>query len=564
MDHAPTPLLPARMVNEYVYCPRLAYLMWVQQEWSDSHDTVDGRRIHKRVDADSGDLPEREHAADDDEAPGDEAEQTIHARAVTLASEGLGVIARLDLVEGEGDLATPVDYKRGKRPHIARGAYDPERVQLCLQGLLLREHGWRSEAGLLYYAESRERVRVDFDDELLDLTRRSLDGLRAIAARSVPPEPLDDSPKCPRCALAAICMPDEINYLRRPDQAPRALFVQQDEALPLYVQAYGAKVTKRGENLEVWVDDHKAAEAHLGDTSQLVVQGPVYVTAPALGALMQRQIPVTWTSHGGWFYGHSVGTGHKNVDLRTAQYRASFDDARCLAIARDVVAAKVRNQRTLLRRNYKAGELPEDLLDQFRRDIDQAERAHSLEQLLGIEGAAAARYFRHFSAMFAPAKEGELGFGFEQRNRRPPRDPVNALLSYAYSVLVRTFTVVLSAVGFDPYRGFYHQPRYGRPALALDLMEPFRPLIADSVVIQVINNGEIRTRDFTSAAGAVAIRPEGRKRLIAAFERRLSHEVTHPLFEYTLSYRRLIELQARLFGRHLLGEIEHYPHFVTR
>lgn len=163
-----------------------------------------------------------------------------------------------------------------------------------------------------------------------------------------------------------------------------------------------------------------------------------------------------------------------------------------------------------------------------------------------------------------PERPGEFSFDFTQRNRRPPTDAVNALLSFAYTLLVRNWTVALSAVGFDPYQGFYHQPRYGRPALALDLMEPFRPLIADSCVIQAINNGEVRPTDFLSAAGSVALTQDGRKRFIAAFERRLSHEVTHPLFGYRISYRRLLELQARLLARHLLGELADYPNFKTR
>jgi len=138
------------------------------------------------------------------------------------------------------------------------------------------------------------------------------------------------------------------------------------------------------------------------------------------------------------------------------------------------------------------------------------------------------------------------------------------MLSFAYTMLARTWTMTLAAVGFDAFRGFYHQPRYGRPALALDMMEPFRPLLADSVVMQVINNGEVHPDDFVSAAGAVNLDASGRKRFIAAFERRLDHEITHPLFGYRLSYRRLLELQARLFARFLLGEIDDYPHFLTR
>jgi CRISPR-associated protein Cas1 len=197
--------------------------------------------------------------------------------------------------------------------------------------------------------------------------------------------------------------------------------------------------------------------------------------------------------------------------------------------------------------------------------MDAARRAKGLPELLGVEGNAAARYFGGFRNMLSRSDaQPELAFDFARRNRRPPSDPVNALLSFAYALLTRTFTVTLSAVGFDPYRGYYHQPRYGRPALALDLMEPFRPLLADSAVIQSINNGEVRPSDFVAVAGSVALDADGRKRFIQAFERRLGHEVTHPLFGYTLSYRRLIEVQARLLGRHLLGEIDDYPNFVTR
>jgi CRISPR-associated endonuclease Cas1 len=157
-----------------------------------------------------------------------------------------------------------------------------------------------------------------------------------------------------------------------------------------------------------------------------------------------------------------------------------------------------------------------------------------------------------------------FAFDFTTRNRRPPTDPVNALLSFAYAILTRIWTNTLSTVGFDPYRGYYHQPRYGRPALALDMMEPFRPLIADSSVLQAINNGEVKPTDFISAAGSVALNSNGRKRFIATIERRLSQEVTHPLFGYRVSYRRLFHIQARLLGRHLMGEIPDYPNFVTR
>ena len=282
--------------------------------------------------------------------------------------------------------------------------------------------------------------------------------------------------------------------------------------------------------------------------------------------LRLKWLPIRGDTHGGWFLGHTVGLGHKNAELRTAQYRASFDTAHCLRLARGLVAAKVRNQRTLLRRNWKRGEMPEALLSQFKQDIDAATRAHDLAQLLGVEGNAAARYFRHFGEMLSLPEDAATNwpFEFEHRNRRPPTDPVNALLSYAYSLLARSMAVTLTAVGFDAMRGFFHQSRYGRPALALDMMEPFRPLLADSAVLMAINNGEIGEQDFVRVGGAVNLNERGRRAFIAGYERRLAQEVTHPIFGYAAQYRQIVEIQCRLLGRHLLGELDDYPNFTTR
>ena len=191
------------------------------------------------------------------------------------------------------------------------------------------------------------------------------------------------------------------------------------------------------------------------------------------------------------------------------------------------------------------------------------ERCSALEELLGIEGTAGRRYFGEFNRMLK-AEGSPPEFDFEGRNRRPPKDPVNALLSLAYAMLAREWTVTLHAVGLDPYLGVYHQPRYGRPALALDLMEEFRPLIADSVVLTAINNGEVRATDFIRRMGSVALTTEGRRRFIETYERRMSQEITHPVFGYQVSYRRILEVQARLFGRYLCGEIAEYPSFTTR
>lgn len=200
------PLLPARMVNEYVYCPRLAYLEWIQGEWAESADTVDGKYVHRRVDKPGGTPPKTSKATQADEvlAP---APERIHVRSLELTSARLGLAARLDLAEFDGRRAVPVDYKRGRRPHVAQGAYEPERVQLCVQGLLLEDHGYECAEGILYFAGSKERVRIAFDAELRSATAAALDGLRTMAAMETMPAHLEDSPKCVRCSLAPICLP---------------------------------------------------------------------------------------------------------------------------------------------------------------------------------------------------------------------------------------------------------------------------------------------------------------------------------------------------------------------
>jgi CRISP-associated protein Cas1 len=235
----------------------------------------------------------------------------------------------MGLIEAEEGGVLPVDYKRGKRPHLAKGACDPERVQLCVQGLILEEHGYECTEGVLYFAGSRERVRVPFDDELRTLTRDAIDGLRLVSAGGQLPPPLEDSPKCPRCSLVGICLPDEVNFLRRSEDPPRPLAVGRDESLPLYVQAKGAKVSKRGETLEVSIDDQRAATARLPEVSQVVVMGGVYVTTPCLHELLRREIPVTWTSFGGWFLGHTVGTGPGQLQSRVVRCATTVAAPRC-------------------------------------------------------------------------------------------------------------------------------------------------------------------------------------------------------------------------------------------
>jgi CRISPR-associated protein Cas1 len=196
-----------------------------------------------------------------------------------------------------------------------------------------------------------------------------------------------------------------------------------------------------------------------------------------------------------------------------------------------MVEGKIRNSRTLLRRNSREDMATE--VESMGRLAGEATRASGFPTLLGLEGVAARIYFAGFPHMFTLDTDVPVHlFDSNGRSRRPPPDPVNALLSFAYALLVKDVTTTLSAVGFDPYFGMFHRPRFGRPALALDLAEEFRPLVAESVVLQVVNNGEVSAADFHSRAGGCQLQKEGRRALIRAYERRMSHEIKHPMFGY--------------------------------
>ncbi len=271
--------------------------------------------------------------------------------------------------------------------------------------------------------------------------------------------------------------------------------------------------------------------------------------------------------------------------LRAEQYRVFADPGHALALSRAVVAAKIANQRTLLMRSLRsrallaAADEPESAAqpepaERLRGSDEPAAQgmaellsrvAHEreLSVLLGLEGQAAALYFGCFNRMLRPRAPGPA-FDFSARNRRPPRDPVNALLSFAYALLAKDCFSALCTVGFDPYAGFYHTGRHGRPSLALDLMEEFRPIIADSVVLSLINNAVVGEQDFLKWRGACQLTDSGRSAFFKAYEQRKATEVAHPIFGYQMSYGRMLEVQARMLAAYVRGELPRYTGFSVR
>lgn len=539
------------MVNEFTYCKRLFFLEWVQARFEHNPDTVDGLYQHRVVDAGGGRAP----------APEDQSDLKV-ARSVMLSSPELGLIGRVDLLEADGESVVPVDYKRGSPPTNEGRAWDPERVQVCVLGLLLRANGYQCHSAVLWFAETRERVDIALDDALIAQTQSLLDELRVVAGRDLPPPPLVDSPKCPRCSLVGICLPDEHNALiGRLGRLPRRLVPRDSEARPLYVTEAGTTVGVRGGRIEVRKKDQQLSSVRLVDVSQVAVFGNVQVTTQALRECFEQEVPVCYLSYGGWLQGISLGLPSKHVELRRRQVVVASSNA--LAASRLMVEGKIRNSRTLLRRNGRPA--PEGALTTLATCAASAATAVSAASLLGFEGAAARVYFGALPTMLRPelSLPGQA-FSFEGRNRRPPADAVNCLLSYVYALLVKDLVATTHAVGFDPYLGIYHRPRFGRPALALDLAEEFRPLVGDSIVVNMVNNGEARASHFVVRAGGVGLTGNGRKAVLGAYERRLDVEVTHPTFGYRITYRRVLEVQARLLAAWILGEVPDYVPFTTR
>lgn len=598
------------MLNEFVYCRRLFYFEHVEGIFQHNADTLRGAAIHKKVDGGTGKLPAAKRAArakqnaDETSAEPSTAEEpapeTIHSRSVTLGSDRLGVIAKLDLVESQEATAhglfhlftCPVDYKAGapKEEDDGNTLWPTDRMQLGLQMLLLRDNGYHCDRGIIYYRATKQRVALPYTLELEEWILATIAEARQIAASDQRPPPLIDSPKCVRCSLAPVCLPDETTQLQAvageaevepegQDKKPRRLMAARDDTRALYLNTPGLHIGIRDRVLQVKEKGKTLNEVRLSDLHHVALLGNIQLSTQAVHQLCRAAIPVTWFSGGGWFYGQTVGLSMPNILLRKAQFRLADDPVFALGLARAIVAGKIRNQRTLLMRNHL--EPPAPIIAKLKQSLQSVAQAGGLGELLGLEGAAASFYFGAFAGMLktepdlvetggVEEQESEspagppLTFDFQKRNRRPPEDPVNAMLSLAYSVLAKDCAIALQTVGLDPGIGFYHQPRPGRPALALDLMEEFRPLIADSTVLTAVNNRMIAPTDFVRAGRSVNLSSAGRKAFFQAYELRMNHLLTHPIFDYKVSYRRALELQARLLAKCLEGEIAQYRPLTTR
>jgi CRISPR-associated protein Cas1 len=570
-------LWPARNIAEYAYCPRLFYLMQVEGTFLPSTDTEKGNAVHRRVNQPSAqeDAAHEAHEAHSEVDPN----RPKAVRSLALTSEKLELTATLDIAELTGTEAVPVEYRKGRpmRSVLAPPPDDPDeadnqpvsgpvpwpadRVQVALQALLLEDAGYTVNRAVLYYATEKLRLDVPMTDLLRTEARSVLEAAKLCAQGSRPP-PLINDPKCPRCSLQPICLPDEVNLeCDTGTGAPRCLWPPHEDGIQVVVQQKGTRVGVRGLCLRV-VDNEGVAvsELPLAGVESLSVVGSVQISTQALQTLADRGIPVAWLSAAGRLVAMCDPLDSVSAVVRTAQVRTFDQEPKRLELARALIAAKITNQRTLLMRNHP--NLAEGVPAELERLTDSAAQAESLASLRGFEGQAAAVYFKHFAGMFSGPEAAE--FDENGRQRRPPPDPVNSCISMAYSMLTHECTAALRTARLEPAIGAFHSAKPGRPALSLDLMEPFRPLIADSIAVTAFNREELVLGHFARTASGCLFSDAGRKVFFSVWNRRLTTTVTHPEFGYKLSYRRMIILHARMIAAWVVGDIKTLSFLTTR
>ena len=337
----------------------------------------------------------------------------------------------------------------------------------------------------------------------------------------------------------------------------------------LYVTTQGTLLSKEGEAIRVGREGVPPLRLPIHGIDSILCFGGVTITPPLLGHCAEHGVTVSWLTENGRFLARAEGPVRGNVLLRRTQYRASDDPLRSAALARAIVVGKVFNQRHVLRRYLRdhgteCTQADRDRLertaDRLSRTLSDLERDLPLDAVRGLEGDAGANYFGAFSALIRVPE-----FPFEGRARRPPTDPVNALLSFVYTLLTHDARSALEGVGLDPAVGFLHRDRPGRPSLALDLVEEFRAWFADRLALSLINRRQLQPDDFEAhPAGGVTMTERGRKTVLVAYQERKREEVRHPFTDETLTIGLLWHVQARLMAGALRGDLDGYPPFVAR
>ena len=523
MDDDP---IPISLVANYMFCPRRAWLEAVGEK-VDSAQIMRGTYDHRKVDRYEG------------------APDTDSYQAVNIRHEEWGVSGKLDAAKMTDDGIVIREYKATpvKRAMIVT---DAMRTQLALQAACLEDMGFHVAGTEIFFTTHHRLVEVSLDETDFENAHKAVEETRALVNMEHAPEPLEDSARCLRCSHVGICLPEE----RKLHAVTHKVMVSSPDNQVTHLATPGAKAFTRAGRMIVQKNGEELASVPLDTMQGLQIYGNTDLSSGLIRELMWRDIPIVWCSGTGRMYGWAMPSYGPNGEQRVDQHVASHEGR--LGLAREFIAAKIHNQTVLLRRS----ESDNPVLAQMKHIEKQVANANRWQDVLGLEGESAALYFSQFGHLIKVNRQAE--WPWVARMRRPAPDALNALLDFTYTLLLSDCVRAIISCGLDPHAGFLHSSKRNKPALALDLMEEFRAPIADSVVQTVINNGEINADGFTSALGSVRMTDATRKAVIRAYERRMATEITHPIFKYKASWRRTVEIQARMILGYLDGSQKEY------
>ncbi len=567
--------LSVHSLHALAYCERLFFLEEVERVRVADARVYAGRTLHVEIERDE---------------PDDE------VLTFKLESEKYGLVGKVDCIRRRDGQIIPYEHKRGRAARTidgAPGAWVSDRLQVIAYALLVEEHSGKTivEGRIRYHADN-VMVRVPIDDAARADFEAHLARARELQSSVERPPVASNERLCVKCSLAPVCLPEEARLAERltgeqacllasealqvaetlsddvsieksgietteslagrDSDVPLRLFPAEDERKILHVLTNGAKVGRKSDRLEIWSPDDDEKKHHpVQEIGQVVLHGFSQISTQALRLCAERNVGVHWITYGGRYMG-AWASGIGSVQRRIRQYHALTDSDFCLALSKRLVEAKVRGQLSfLLRASRESGREIDDVrqsIDSIRKLLSPMNRAESTDSLRGFEGSVGAAYFKALPHLIIDEAGDEMKP--DGRNRRPPLDRCNALLSYGYALLLKDITNAILTVGLDPCLGFYHTPRSQAHPLALDLMEIFRVTLVDLPVIASINRRQWDiNEDFQIAGQQVWLSDVGRKKFIQIYERRKADQWKHPIIGYSLSYSRHIELEVRLLEK---------------
>jgi CRISP-associated protein Cas1 len=541
-----TTTLRVSALHALAYCPRLFYLEEVEELYTQDAAVFAGRRLHVEL------------AKQEDE----------DWEELFLESSELGLRGRVDALRTRDGQTIPYEHKRGRSRRDDNDqpqAWESDRLQILAYAYLLElAHDIPIAEGRIRYHADNTLIHIPLNDEGRQAVKEAIDRARILRASPSRPPITDNERLCPPCSLAPVCLPEEARLAHDREWQPIRLFPADDERQILHILEPGTSVGRTSEQLKISRKKATIETIPVRQVGQIVLHSFSQISTQALYFCAEQGIGVHFVSGGGRYLG-SFDHRQGSIQRRIGQYRALSQPEQCLALAKQLVTCRGQSQRKFLMRGKRHNDSSElqKAIDSMKVLLKQVETVTSPESLLGIEGNLAALYFGAFDRLILPTIPPELHF--QHRNRRPPLDRVNALLSFGYALLLKDVMNSILAVGLEPALGFYHQPRTQAPPLALDLMEIFRVPLVDMVVISSINRGQWEiAEDFTQRGKQVWLSDSGRKKFVQAYERRKEESWKHPVTEYSLTYRRLIELEVRLLEKEWLGEGGLFAKLVVR